>query len=176
MGNEHTRLTTDTRQPFNLYRISISNPPIILYGSAKKRSGNLMMSLSRLIPPDSIIALARVENVIGRHFVPWSTVIYDRSRFTRYQKSFFYSGPPPATIETLDQMSGRAHQFTPKEKRKTYMRVLERYPYLEPMDLTPLMDYVFMTRSELTFGREMARNAGRLGRPRHKQKKLKEKA
>jgi hypothetical protein len=151
---------------FNLYRITVSEPPLTFHGSSIRLGRQLMCALSRITPPGTSIELHRVENPLGQHRVPWSTVIYDRSRFTRRAKSFIYGDPPPQPIELLDIAYGAAHSFTPPQKRKTYVKIVDRFfPYLIQSDLAPLLDYVFMSRTELSLGLQLAKEQGRLGRP-----------
>ena len=168
MGRSSTSYQAGYERSIKLYRITISSPQLTFYGTNLKQGRQLMQSLARMVPSTADVELAEVEHPVAPHLTPWSEIIWDKSKFTvrrKFRVGQWYSGAPPRTIEMLDVMEGCAQMYTPKEKERTYRKVVARHAYINPADLTQLADYIFAKRSELPLGRSIAQDRKRLGRP-----------
>lgn len=158
------------RQTYHLYRLTVTHPAIVFYGSGKADGIRLMVSIARIVQPNSKLTLEELSNPLGKHRNPWSCTLVDRSRGTG-RKERPYIGLAPETLGRVDVMYGIGHTLTEKQKAQTYRFIFEKFGRINGMDLAPLLELVFLDRVELPYGVEQAKKKRRLGRPRNKVKK-----
>jgi hypothetical protein len=142
-----------------LYRIT-TEPQQVWYLTCKRRAIVLANAFSRIISPehdvvvDAVTTVPALSGLNGGPFTqPPTPYVVDRKTQTRWRKPQPFQGYLNTTREVY-RVEGRGHLFTPAEKRKTYVRTLQRYIDRRfYIDLAPLTDLVMLNRTELPLGR-----------------------
>jgi hypothetical protein len=142
-----------------LYRLT-THPDQLWYSSCKRRIIRFAHAMGRIISPEHDIVVEEVTTdppLIGLNggpaVQPLLPFVIDRQTQTRRKRPEAFQGTITPTKEVHCE-AGRGHMFTPAEKRKTYQRTLQYHVKREHyMALAPLIDLVFLNRTELPMGR-----------------------
>ena len=119
------------------------------YCTQLRQARSLAEMLSRILTSDCTVVLQLCgTELTRRQWQPVLPFILDRRTQTRWRRPQRYAGPI-SYGEVLDAYAGRGEQFTPNEKRRTYLKLQALVGPEHYLDLVPLPEYVFIRRTEL---------------------------